>query len=66
MTLNDFLKDHPGYGYLQVLVNDKGILTVLPSDKTNLEVDAVKGAQSRDPFSESTVELKMFSGPTGF
>ena len=50
MTLNEFLKEHPGYGMLQVLVDDKDIITVYPSNRTNMTIDSVKECRSRDPF----------------
>lgn len=54
MTLNEFLKEHPGYGYLQVTVDDNDIITIHPSDRTNMTIDSVKECQSRDPFCPST------------
>lgn len=67
MTLNEFLKQHPGYGYLHVLVDDKDVVTIYPSDITNMTVDAVKEYRSRDPFSAPTDKdptlFKFFAGP---
>ncbi len=50
LTLNEFLKEHPGYGMLQVHVDKNDIITVHPSDGTNMTTDLVKEHQSRDPF----------------
>jgi len=50
MTLNEFLKEHPGYGMLQVTVDKNDIIKVYPTARTNMTLDLVKECRSRDPF----------------
>lgn len=52
MTLNEFLKEHPGYGMLQVHVDKSDIITIHPTARTNMTIDLVKEHRSRDPFCE--------------
>lgn len=65
MTLNEFLKEHPGYGMLQVTVDKNDIIKVYPTARTNMTLDLVKECRSRDPFFDNTAKTSASGGGPG-